>query len=127
MTFDISGILAAVIVGVICIIPLKELKKEYLPFATAGLSLVLLGVAFKKGLPLFEYLNNLNLDFGNEYFSVLMKCFGIAVITNLTSQLCADFSVPSVSEKVDFVGKCAILLYSLPLVDNLLSLIEEML
>lgn len=121
------AIFAAVILALIVLVVLKEIKKEYLPFATAGLSIVLLVVAFKRGMPLFHYLKNVDFYNGEKYISVLFSVFGIGVITNLISQFCSDFGIPTVSEKVEFVGKMAILISTLPLVDSLFKLVEELL
>ncbi len=112
---------------IFCIVPIKELKKDYLPFITTALSLVLLAVALKRGAPLFEYMKNLGVSNSEEYFNVLFKCFGIVIITGLVSQMCSDFGVQGVAEKVEFVGKIAVLMTILPLVDTLLSLVETLL
>ena len=125
MTFDIVAIFAAVILSLVALVVLKEIKKEYLPFATSALSIILLIVAFKRGLPLFHYLKNVEFHNGEKYISVLFQVFGIGVLTNIVSELCSDFGIPTLSDKVDFIGKIAIIITALPLIDSLFKLVEE--
>ena len=127
MTLNLAEIFGGVIIALICLVPVKELKKEYLPLITSALSVVLLGVAFKRGLPLFWYVKDLSTEESEVYFSIIFKCFGIATVTQLVSDMCADFGAPSVSSKVVFIGKIAVLMTCIPLVEKLFSLIEELL
>ncbi len=127
MTFDVVAIFATVILSLVVLVVLKEIKKEYLPFATSALSLVLLVVAFKRGMPLFHYLKNIEFYNGEKYVSVLFHVFGIGILTNIVSEFCSDFGVPTLCSKVEFIGKMAILITTLPLVDSLFKLVEEIL
>ncbi len=127
MTFNLSEIFAGVIICVLCMIPIRELKKEYAPLITTALSVMLLGIAFKRGLPLFRYIKEIGLGDAEQYFEVVFKCFGIAVATNLITEFCSDFGVPSVSAKAEFIGKLAILMTCIPLVERLFSVVEALL
>lgn len=127
MTLNIAEIFGGVIIALICLIPVKELKKEYLPLITSALSVILLGVAFKRGLPLFDYIKGLSTEEGDAYFSIVFRCFGIATVTQLVSDMCTDFGASSVSSKVSFVGKIGVLMTCIPLVEKLFSLVEGLL
>lgn len=126
MTLELDGIFGGILIVLVCLVPIKELKKEYLPLITSALSILVLSVTFKKGLPLFGYIRELSTEESEIYFSIIFKCFGIATLTGLISEMCADFGAGSVSGKVGFVGKIAVLMTCIPLVEKLFSLIEEL-
>ena len=111
----------------VCLVPVKELKKEYFPFITSALSIILLAVAFKRGMPLFGYIRDLSTEQSELYFSIIFKCFGIATLTGIICDMCADFGAGSVSGKVGLIGKIAVLMTCIPLVERLFLLIEELL
>ena len=116
---DITYFYGSVIAMVLLLIPIKELKKEYFVIAAAALSLILTVVALKWSTPIFDYLRLLSDNKYSEYFKVMIKVFGIAFITNITSDMVSDLGMSSVSGKVEFVGKVAIIVSSLPIFDQL--------
>ena len=126
MTLDLAGIFAGVIISLLCLVPLRELKKEYSPILTATISVVLVSVAFKRARPLFYYVQSLSGDTAEVYFDVIFKSFGIAVLTNLVSEICGDFGVSSLSGKVDFIGKLAIIMTCIPLVEKMMLFLESL-
>ena len=127
MTFDIVTVYAGVVVTLVLLVLVKEIKKEYAPIMITALSVILLGFAIRRGMPLFEYIKGLGDGVGEEYFYVLFKCFGIAVATQMLSDMCCDFGAQSLSGKVEFVGKIGILMTTVPLVEALLELSERLL
>ena len=127
MTFNLSEIFAGVLICVLCLIPIRELKKEYAPLISTALSVLLFGIAFKRGMPLFQYIKSIGEDDTEVYFEIIFKCFGIAVSTNLLTEICSDFGFGSVSGKVEFIGKLAILMTCIPLTERLFSLVEVLL
>lgn len=60
-----------------------------------------------------------------EYVKVMMKSLGIALVTSSSADICRDCGEGAVASKVELVGKCSILLVSLPLVRAILTLAEE--
>ena len=60
-----------------------------------------------------------------EYAKVMMKSLGISLVSSSSADICRDCGESAVGAKVELVGKCAILLVSLPLVRAVLTLAEE--
>ena len=60
-----------------------------------------------------------------EYVKVMMKSLGIALVSSSSADICRDCGENAVAAKVELVGKCAIMLVSLPLVRAVLTLAEE--
>lgn len=87
----------------------------------AGLLSVAFGVlVFAQVLPeihayiqlLESFLSSLSLD--SQYFRVMMKAMGIALITQMTVQACHDMEASSIAKKVELLGRLALLSISVP-------------
>ena len=51
----------------------------------------------------------------------IIKAAGICIVTNFSVGLCADFGQSSLAEKVQMTGKVALLILSLPILQNVLE------
>ncbi len=61
------------------------------------------------------------------YVSPVMKCVGIGLITQLSSQVCRDAQQGSIASAVELCGTLCALYVSVPLVSALLSTVEKLL
>ena len=127
MTTDVIALCSMVKGALFVLVPMKELKKEYFLFATAGLSVIIFVFALKSAKPILQYLEAFSRNEASLYLKTLVKVSGISVITTLTSEFAKDMGVESVSGKVEFAGKVAILLCAIPIYDNLFLLVESVL
>lgn len=109
------------------LVPIKELKSEYFTFAAVALSVIIFVFSLKFAKPIFSYINSLMSFEGSLYLKILMKILGITLITNLTSELASDLGMSAVSGKVEFAGKVAILMCSMPIYDELFELVGTVL
>ena len=125
MTLDIVLLCSVVIGALFVLIPMKELKREYFLFAAAGLSVVIFVFSLKSAKPIFQYIEKITNSEASFYLKILVKILGISIITNLTSEFSKDMGAESVSGKVEFAGKIAILLAAVPVYDNLFRLVES--
>lgn len=66
-----------------------------------------------------------NLD--SEAVSILLKAAGIGLLSELASLICADAGEGAMARAVQLLGTAAVLWISLPLFQQLLTLIEEVL
>ena len=60
------------------------------------------------------------------YLTPVMKCVGIALVTQLASQICRDAQQGSAASAVELCGTVCALYVSLPLVDALLALVGKL-
>lgn len=107
--------------------PLKEIKSSFFVVALVAISLTVLFVALKGIVPLMQYVSALNTEGIGEYVKIIVKIFGITLICNLTSELAQDMGMSSLSGKVEFAGKVAIIISVLPIFDTLLSEVKTLL
>lgn len=65
-----------------------------------------------------------NLMFPKEYFVPLVKCLGIAIVTQFGINICKDAGQSAVAMGLQLCGNVATALCILPLLDHLFSIIE---
>ena len=70
-------------------------------------------------------LNNLSQNFNlkSDYIIILLKTIGIAYICEFTSQICSDAGEKSIASKIEFSGKILIMASAIPILNDLLEII----
>lgn len=118
-----------VLIGVILSLILGKRSKEMGLLLTLSVCvLVCIGaVGFLE--PVLELLRQLrrlgNLD--SEAVSILLKCAGIGVLSELVALLCADAGENALGKALQLLSGAAILWLSLPLIQQILTMIEGVL
>ncbi len=121
MSFNILLLCGAVIGALFLLLPVKELKNSYFSIAVIALSVLVTASALKAVTPVLTYLGTFYDSAVTEYFKVLIKVLGITVICSITSDLAAELGVSTLSGKVEFAGKVAVILSAMPIFDSLFS------
>lgn len=109
---------------IICII-FKNLKNEYSLLVriaiTVGISIVSLALIE----PLFSFIDEISENTAvYPYLPLLIKALGIALIVQVTSDICSDCGESALGERIELFGKAEILVISIPLIKNLFKLCE---
>lgn len=115
-------IMALAITGTMVALILKEQKTYF------GISVGLLCTlsVFFMGLPYLErvisYVRVLysSLNGADSYMGTLLKITGIAIVTMITSSLCADAGMSAISTVVKFCGKVICLFITMPIISDFL-------
>ena len=79
--------------------------------------------------PILEFVDRL-MDLGNlnhELLGVLMKVVGIGLISQIAGLVCADAGNQSLGKALQIITTAVILCISMPLLEQMLSLIEGLL
>lgn len=58
------------------------------------------------------------------YVKIIIKIIGIAYICRFSAELCKDAGETSVAAKIEFAGKIMIIMFSLPMIYDLLDLLK---
>ena len=123
---NIISITAVAVVGVFLIILLREVNPGYiLPVSIALCGFVLIGV-YPLVNEVFTYSNNLMaalVSGGN--IKILYKAIGSAFIIQYASDLARESGVESVATKLEMAGKIYISSMCIPLVENLISAVNN--
>ena len=116
----VTGVCAAMIV--------KQWKNDFLPLLRLALTLLFGIAAITAASPLVSYLSSLTGQDGvSPYAAILIKALGIAVLTQCCAELCRECGENGAATGVELTGKVEILLLCLPLVNEILSVAEELL
>ena len=120
---------AVVLVGVILALVVGRQSRDMSLLLTLAVCVMvcLAAVAFLE--PVMELLKELRrlgeLDSGA--ISIALKCAGIALLTELIGLICADAGERAMGKALELLSSAAILWLSLPLIRELLKLIEGVL
>lgn len=126
---DIIQVVMIGIVGAILTLTVKQYRPEIaalLALATGILILFFGFSALQTALDrVFSIANAYNIN--TAYIGTVVRIIAIAYICQFASDMCRDSGQGAIASKIEFCAKILILLYSLPVVDALLTLIVSIL
>ena len=126
---DILKILGiCLIVAVLCGL-LRQYKPEYALIISALGGTMLLIFLVGQIVPAFSSLKTFLSRFGLEafYFTVALKAVGIGYITQFIADTCRDAGQGAIASKAELAGRSGIFLLSIPLLQKILELAEQLL
>lgn len=120
---------AAVLLTVILYLTLNGQNKELALLLTLAVCCLVIIVAGRFIQPVVVFLEELQKagQLDNSYLSVLLKVVGIAFLTEVASLVCTDAGNGTLGKTLQLLGTCVILWLSIPLLDALLALIQDIL
>lgn len=123
---DIIIKIAAVgIIGAILAVTVKEYKKEFALFIGIGSGIVILSLLMDS----IGRIRNLfaamitAAGISGEYVAIMIKIIIISYICEFAVQFCNDAGEKAIGSKIELAGRILILASSLPIIENLFSLI----
>lgn len=123
--FTIAGI---GIISASFVLILKQYRPEFAFAAALAAGIFIFGYTVVTSSEIFEHVKKLvdysGIDF--EKYKILFRCFGISVVTKIASETCSDCGQCSISSKIDFAGKIAILLTAIPLYSEIIEIIRNL-
>lgn len=125
---DILAIFGIAIVATILSVILKQYKPEYALFVTLIAGIIIFFIAIKTVDEIIVYINQLLylVDIDSRFIKVLFKALGICIATSLAYDCCNDAGQTSLANKVEMIGKLAIVMLSLPLFEEVLGVISSL-
>ena len=126
---DIFKIVGIAIVGCVCTLLLKNTQSQYAMLSSLATGIIILIIAlssFSKVILSFQAIID-KTGVNSSLFSTLLKIIGIGYITEYSQSVCADLDCASIGKKVSFAGKIAIFLLALPIIENLINTVTEIL
>ncbi|MBQ7336430.1 MAG: hypothetical protein IJW92_08165 [Clostridia bacterium] len=118
-------------IAVLClavIIIVKQWKSDFLPLLRIGAIVLFATVALGAVAPFLTYLVTLTKQSGvEEYAEILIKALGIAILTQCCAEICRESGENSIAGGVELTGKVEILLLCLPLMEEILTLANDLL
>lgn len=126
---EILKIIMVALVGVTAASLVKSVRAEvslYIVLATGIIILIMILNSLTGIFRYFEAIYN-KVEYGREYFPVIIKVLVIAYLSDFTSQLCRDAGQVAIGTKVELAGKLIIFFISIPILASVISLIDKLL
>lgn len=126
---EILKIIMVALAGVISASLIKSVRSEvslYIALATGIIILVMILDSLTDIFGYFEAVYN-KVEYGREYFPVIIKVLVIAYLSDFTAQLCKDAGQAAIGTKVELAGKLIIFFISIPILASVISLIDKLL
>lgn len=126
---DVFKIVGIAIVGCVCTLLLKNTQSQYAMLSSLATGIIILIIAlssFSKVILSFQAIID-KTGVNSSLFSSLLKIIGIGYITEYSKSVCDDLECASIGKKVSFAGKIAIFLLALPIIENLINTVTEIL
>ena len=120
---SVCGLVIAMLLFIVLI---RRFSPEFAPPLSLCITILLTMSALASLLPLFDYLKELELRSFDAYLPYLLKSVGISVLSSTAADLCRDCGEQAIGAKLELLGKCQILVLSIPLLRELLELSGEL-
>ena len=119
---------ALVLLGVILILVLQRSREMGL-LVSLGICVSVILAAVSMLEPVLDFLKELRRLGGldREFLNILLKCAGIGMIGEVAALICADAGETAMAKAVQLLTNGAMLLLSLPLLRQMVRLLEEVL
>ena len=125
---DIFKIIAVGILTTICTIVMKQFKPELAIFVTIAGSIVMIFLILSEIGPIIEDYKAIlaKTNINSNIFSCVLKVIGIGYLAEFASGICVDAGVNSIAQKILLAGKVLILIVCLPVINNLIEIILDL-
>ncbi len=126
---EILKIIMVALAGVTAASLVKSVRAEVSVYIALATGIILLIMIFSSLTDLFGYFEAVysKVEYGREYFPVIIKVLVIAYLSDFTAQLCRDAGQAAIGAKVELAGKVMIFLISVPVLASVTGLIDRLL
>ena len=124
-SFKICAI--GIVFAIVCVL-IKNYRGEFLiPIRLASVILIF-GVVAVLISPIVKFLSDImGQTIPLEYMELILKALAIAYMTQISSEMCRECGENSIAFGIETVGKIEIVVLSLPLINNIISMSREFL
>ena len=124
---EIFKIVTIGIIGAILSITIRRERPEIALLVGIGTSVVIIFVIARNLSEIIGEFEKIISSYGItiEYFKTIVKIIGISYITKFASDICRDSGESAIASKIELAGKISIVVFSLPVIENFLELVEK--
>lgn len=111
-----------------CIIAsFKSFGQEFAHIAAAVAGILIFIYVLEGFLPFISFIKSVAEQNGTQgYFLLMLKALAISLCCRMSAEICRDCGENSLASRVELAGKAGIVAISLPVIQQLLSLAEDM-
>jgi len=125
---SVLGVSAVAVFTVLCVVLIKKSNGE-IALILSICGVILVGMAaISKAETLLEWIKTINGEsIIGETLSIVLRIVGISVVAGISMNLCKDSGESALAAGVGLMAKISVLLMTVPLLEQFLALIEEIL
>lgn len=107
---------------------IRQWKSDFMPLVRIGATVLFGALLIASAHPLLSLITTLGNRAGaSQYIETVLKGLGIALLTQICSDICRDSGEVSLAGHIDTVGKIELLLLCVPLIEEILGVAETLL
>ena len=119
---NLFAICGLAILGLIVTVILRGTRPDFAVFSGVATVLILLGVSISSMASLVKIITKLSDETGfSLYTTMILKTIGIALVSQVTADVCRDCGSASIASKVELSAKLMILSLCIPILQTLLD------
>lgn len=110
------------VIGVVLVNIIKQIKPEYAPPLSIALSLTLVGIIALECKTVINIIGNelVDIPHADKMYRDLIKILLIGYVSKFICNLCDDYGMKSLSDKVDFASRLVVISVAISWIKNLL-------
>ena len=117
----------AILFASLCVV-IKHFRAEFIIPTRVAITIIICGVVITLIDPIIEYFNNImEQTLPLEYMKIILKSLAIAFMVQISSEICRDCGENNIASGIETIGKIEIILLSLPMINNIISMSRELL
>lgn len=120
---------AGILIALICYLVLQKQGKDISTLLAVTICTIVAIAALQYITPLIELIDRLEQLGGlnSQMIQILLRSVGIGLIAEISSLICADAGNAAMGKTLQFLGSVVILWLSIPLFNQMIDLIKEIL
>lgn len=116
-----------IVFAIVCIL-IKNYRGEFVIPVRLAAMILIFGIVAVLVSPVVKFLNSvMGQTMPLEYMEIILKTLAIAYMTQISSEICRESGENSIAFGIETVGKIEIVILSLPLINNIISMSKELL
>jgi stage III sporulation protein AD len=121
---------AVCVFAVACAVIIASLKgfgQEFANIAAAVAGIVIFVYVLEGLIPFISFIKGVSEQIGSgNYFLLMLKALAISICCRMSAEICRDCGEASLASRVELAGKAGIVIISIPVIRQLLSIAEDM-
>lgn len=117
------------LIAVILYLILGKQNKDLSTLLTVVVCCMLAAAAIECLKPVLDFIERLKIisNIDSQMFQVVLRCVGVGLLAEITSLICSDAGNTALGKSLQFLAGGVVLWLSLPVLTQLIDLIEEVL
>ena len=116
-----------IVFAMVCVL-IKNYRGEFLIPTRLASIIIIFGAVTLLVSPVIKFINSImGQTISLEYMEIILKTLAIAYMTQISAEICRECGENSIAFGIETVGKIEIVILSIPLINNIISISRELL